>query len=224
MPGKSFRTSNRVYLGIIQGRIRQTVDEHTDGATRRDYELPSGVKGTKYEIVYFSWSGVIKSLEFKEWEKGENLNIEFEDAILSIDTNSKYFSSFVQKLKSIDISREIEIAPYDYEPEKGKRQIGVNIIQDGRKAQNYYYDVTSAIWVNGYPKPVGNTKSYKKDDWTVFYVAVKKFLKSEIESLGMQRKQYTASQDTEVDSIPVINVKKSSENEEKELDINDVPF
>ena len=243
MPGKQYTGSGKTYLYIIGGNICQKVDEETPGARKRNFENPTTkVKGSKWEIVYRSWEGIIKSLSFRDTDFGHQLNIEFDDAVLTLDTTSRYFSEFAKKLPSIEIEEPVEIAPYDFEPEPNDRKIGINLIQNGKKAKNYYWDETEEKPCHGIPVPIGNTKTYKSDDWQVFYIGVKKFFIAEIEKMNMSKahkteeqemaeeEEYHAPKASKVDEeIPVINPKekpttKKIEAEEDEIKIEDVPF
>lgn len=237
MPGKQFTGSSKTYLYIIGGNICEKVDESTPGARKREFENPkTKEKGAKWEVVYRSWEGVIKTLTFKDTDFGHQLNVEFDDAALTLDTTSRYFSDFAKKLPSIKIGESVEVAPYDWEPEPGKRSIGMHLIQNEKKAKNYYWDNTEEKPCHGIPVPIGNTKAYKSDDWKVFYIGVKKFFISEIEKLGMNKVYKTEEQETEneeentyspqssqVDEeIPIVNQEETKE--EDTVDINKVPF
>lgn len=246
MPGKQFTGSSKTYLYIIGGNICTKVDESTPGARKREFENPTTkVKGYKWEVVYRSWEGIIRSLDFRDTDYGHQLNIEFDDAVLTLDTESRYFSEFAKKLPCITLSEPVEVAPFDWEPEPNKRSIGMHLIQNGKKAKNFYWDEIENKTCHGIPVPVGDTKAYKSDDWKVFYIGVKKFFIREIEKMGMSKADIAGEQDMEneeardaifapktskVDEeIPVINPKekpttKKIEAEEDEIKIDDVPF
>lgn len=234
-----FAGSSKTYLYIIGGNICQKVDETTPGARRREFENPTTkAKGFKWEMVYRSCEGVIQSLNFRDTDYGHQLNVEFDDAVLTLDTSSRYFSEFAKKLPSIKIGEPIEVAPYDWEPEPGKRSIGMNLIQNGKKAKNYYWDEVEEKPCHGIPVPTGNTKTYNSDDWQVFYIGVKKFFIAEIEKLGMKKvekqedeEEYSAPKSSKVDEeIPIVGMeekpknKKVSLDNEEEIKIEDVPF
>ena len=165
MPGKQYTGGDWTYLYIIGGNICQNVEKDSEGARRRDWETKDGKKGTKYELVYRSWEAMIKSLTFKDTDYGTQLNVEMEDATLTLPTDSRYFSDFAKKVKSLDLTKPVEFAPYDWEPEPGKRSIGINLLQGGKKVTNYYWNDVDSTWVHGIPQPVGETKYFKSDDW-----------------------------------------------------------
>lgn len=181
MPGQTFG-SNKPYLYIIDGVLKQKATENTSGAVRRDYETKDGKKSFKWEISYKSWTGKLKDLRVKESEFGENLEVEFKDAIFTIGVESRYFKDFLQKLPNVNMNRVITVSPYAFES-NGKPLKGVTIYQDGEKLKNYYWDEGAGKYCNGFPLPVGDTSQFKKDDWTVYYLGVKKFLLSELDRL-----------------------------------------
>lgn len=220
--------SNNTYLYIIGGNICQKVEETTPGARRREFENPTTkAKGVKFEIVYRSWEGIIRTLSFRDTDFGHQLNVEFDDAVLTIDTSSRYFSDFAKKLPSINIEEPIEIVPYDWEPEPGKRSIGMNLVQHGKKMKNYYWDELENKPCHGIPAPIGNTKTYKSDDWKVFYISVKKFFISEIEKLGMS-KENKKEQEQQEEEMAVYTPQKVDVEipivKQEEIKVKDIPF
>ena len=176
MPGKTFE-GGRTYLSIVGGKIRNKVTEDTPGAVLRKYELPNGTKGEKWELVYESWEGQIKSLRMNETEYGKYLEVEFEDAVLSIHADSRYFGDFVKKLASADLSQAISVRPYDFEDDNKKKVVGVTLMQGETKLTDYFYDFAKKEYKHDFPK-AGNTskKPYDKDDWKAYFLGVKKFL------------------------------------------------
>ena len=239
MPGERFG-SRKPYLSIIQGTLKQKVTPETKDAERRDYELKDGTKGTKYELSFKSWRGVVQDLRLKEGEYGETLEVEFEDAILTINTDSRYFNDFVKKLVSADISKEIEVSPFDFESE-GKKLTGVSIYQQKNgervKLENHFWNDKDKKSCNGMPIPSGDTNRFKKDDWKMYFILVKKFLVAQL--LKINEKIEEESLKTAVDSaiddeIPTINPRKKEEEvsipeakeeeEENEIKLEDIPF
>ena len=51
MPGEKFG-ARKIYLSIVQGRIRQKVAEGTEGAEKREYKVQNGTTGEKWDICY----------------------------------------------------------------------------------------------------------------------------------------------------------------------------
>ena len=222
MPGEEINNS-MPFISIISGKIRQRVEESTPGAVRRDYELKDGTKGFKYELSYSSWRGTIIKIVFKDTKYGEMMNVYFDDAILSINTESRYFNDFARKIFSADISDEIIVAPYDFEPQ-GKKKTGLNLYQ-GRiakecKLQDYFYDPIKKKSINGMPEPEGDTKAYSKSDWKMYFMLVRKFLISKLKELEFSE---VAPQEKEEQDNSEI---KDSEivGKKDEVSLADIPF
>lgn len=263
MPGKQFGV-RKPYLSIIQGTLRQQIDEtifndmnkksEKHNAVKRDYELKNGNKGTKYELVFMEWYGRIEDVRLKDTQYGEQLEVEFDDAIMVINTDSRYFTDFVKKLASININQTVVVHPFDFEPEPGKKATGVAITQNDQKVKSYYDTKDeNGKWlsIHGFPRPTGNTKHFKKDDWKAYFLEVKRFLKSEVErirqDIDMSVPDISAKapegeklEDHEVDNGPIREdevvtegytnseqykgVKPAVDDDKEEVRLEDVPF
>lgn len=219
MPAIEKTYSDKTYLSIVGGNLSQKVNEGTPGAVRREYELKNGTKGIKYEIIHQGWHGMIRSIYAKEGEFGEVLNVVFDDAVISIPTNSRYFSDFAKKIMSADLDQEVFIAPFDFETDEGKRMTGVSVIQNGIKLKNFYWDEEAKKPIKMFPVPEGDTRTYNSDDWRVYFIQVKRFLLSQLSTLTFSNKT-PEEQPEPIDDIPVIQLDK----EDGEVKIEDVPF
>lgn len=213
MPGTMYEGGG-VYLSIIGGRIRQKVDEGTEGAVLRKYETPTGEKGEKWELVYNTWEGVVKGLKIVENDYGKFLNVVFDDATLSIHSDSRYFSDFVKKLAGADLSKSIKVQPYDFEDENKKKVTGVNVYQGTDKLKDFFYDFEEKKQLNGFPV-AGHSKAkpYDKDDWKMYFMEVKKFLIAYI-MLNIEPKIVHAEEER-------VEIPKG---EEKEINLAQIPF
>ena len=230
MPGKKFE-SNKIYLSIIQGTLRQQVDENHEGAIKREYEK-DGVKKTKWELHFKSWFGYIVDLVVKETDYGEILNIVFEDAILTVNVESKYFQDVVRKLVGANMHKEFTFSPFDWE-ENGKRRTGVSIEQDGEKIKSYFYNDVDKTYCNGWPKPTGDTTKFKTDDWKIFYIQVKKFLLTQVELL---KEKLQETDDSEIKESEIVSETKTEdeintelselkeEENDNEIKLSDIPY
>lgn len=170
--------SGKVYLSIIEGKLRQKVTEDTEGAVKRDWEAPDGSKGTKWELIYNSVSGTVTRLYTKDSDYGQFLVIEFDGGeSLSLHTDHRFFSDTVKKLASCNLAEPIEMSPYDFEDDAGKRIVGMSIKQGGHKVKDFFYDFEKKKNLNGFPEPAKDArKTYSKDDWKMYFLQVKKFL------------------------------------------------
>ena len=99
-----------------------------------------------------------------------------------MNTNSRYFSDFVQKLASADITQEVLISPKDYEKD-GRRIIGVSVWQNNEYLGNYFYDYETRTQKNGMPAPTGDVKKYNSDKWKIYFLTQKQFLEDYVENI-----------------------------------------
>ena len=217
MPGEMFG-SRKPYLSIIQGVLRQKVAEGTPNAEKREYELANGVKGSKWELSFKSWNGKVAALRLKDGEYGESLEVEFEDAVLTMSTEDRYFSDFAKKIMGADINKEISVSPYDFEV-NGERKRGLSVYQgkgeDGKKIklQSFYWNDVDKKPCNGMPQPSGDTKKFKKDDWKVFFISVKKFLITEVLKLNEKiiKTEEIVQPEMEIDEAGIAELEESKD-------------
>lgn len=183
--GLKLEDTNKYLTVLSDGKIRMTVPEGHEGAVKREYETSKGEKGSKWELVIREVSGTISHMGMRKTDYGKVLNISIGDAdevyILSLNTASPFGEDFMKKLPNIDLSKEVVIAPYSFEDDRGKSRKGLSIYQDDKKVENYYYDSEKKESLNGLPAPEGDVKEYDSDDWKAYYLSVRKFLVKEVE-------------------------------------------
>jgi len=242
MPGNKIG-SGKPFISIVEGQIKQKVKEGTPESERRDYELPDKTTGFKFELSFGSWTGTVEDLRIKEGKFGQVLEIEFEDATLSMGTKSKYFGDFAKKMKSGDIDKEITVAPFDFEDENKKNRRGLSIYQGGTERenllQNYYWNDKDKKSTHGMPDPVGDTRKFGDDEWSEYFIGVKRFLiKDVLEPLmdHIGERDIKESVDEMInegadEEIPTINENtdtlpepREDEKKEEEIKIEDIPF
>lgn len=219
MPGELLKTT-KPYLSIVQGRLNQKVSEDTEGAVKREYELKDGTKGVKFVKYFKNWTGRITDLRVKQTDFGQMLDVVFDDAVLSLNTESRYFTDFSKKLRGANVNQPITIAPFDFEPD-GKRVVGVLMVQNGQKLRNYYWENETKRTINGFPIP--QEKNMTKDDWKVFFIGVKKFLLKELE-LIKQEINPEVTQEMVDESFDEAIVEAQNEMEDEEIDVKNIPF
>ena len=180
----------KTYLRILNsdGTIRTTVPEGTQGAVARVWEAPDGSKGTKHELVFSRLSGLITDIKFVDGDYGQNLVIEFTkgDGVvyLSLGVSSPFAEDMMKKLPNVDLKKEVIIAPYAFEDERGKTKKGVTLYQDGTEPENkvgnffqeWDNDKKQFIYKNDYPKPKGDTSTYSSDKWKAYFLDCRIFL------------------------------------------------
>jgi hypothetical protein len=188
-------SSDKQYLSIVQGSLRQSVPEGTPDSVRREWEA-GGDKGVKHEIVFKAITGIITDVNFYDGEsngrKFTNLNIVLDEnesgkkPVISVGVSTRYASDILKKLPGVDFAQEVRIRPYAFIPEgEDKTVTGVEITQKDRsgnftrKADSFFHAKAGdgkTIVKNGFPKPDGDTRDYTSDDWQAFYVQVRRFL------------------------------------------------
>jgi len=177
--------SSTLYLYIIQGHLMQKVSEDTPGAVKREWETRDGNSGVKWEIQYKNLTGMITNIAFKTGEYGEQCLIKMtadgEAAQLQIGTESRYFASFAQRFKNIDLNKVVTLNAYDFEKD-GKTRKGMSITQEGNKVQSYFWDDTAKTNINGLPQPNNRGAAFDNDDWKMYFIQLKKFLKRHVET------------------------------------------
>lgn len=180
-------TSNKIYLSIVQGTITQKVTEDTPNAKKRAYEKANGEMSEKWELQFKNVSGKITNLQFKESPFGEQFVIQLQDVdevyVLQFPVDSKYFTDFGKKISNIDLSGEVVLSPFDFEVE-GNRKTGITIYQEGTKIDNYFWNAETRESLYGFPQPKENGKGYDSDDWKMYFIEVKKFLKAHVKGIS----------------------------------------
>ena len=199
------------YLTIIAGKLSQKVSEDTDGAIKREYDV-DGNKGVKWELRYKNLSGFITWIEFKQSDYGEmcivTIEQNWEVDKLTINTDSRYFADLGRKISNIDLSKTVFINPYDFE-KNGKQIRWLDIKQDWEKITDAYYDWETKKTKKGFPAVNDeDKKKYDKDDWKMFFIQIKKYLKAEMEKI----------------EFPTVDTGVKIEEKEDELSVEDLPF
>lgn len=171
------------------GTFRLTVKEGTPDAEYREYETSDGKKGGKWELVYKSLSGRITNLQTYDGDYGTNLMVtmtyegtdgEETSDIISIGVGTPYGEDFMKKLPNINLDEFVTMSPYSFEDDNGKIRKGITVKQGDTKLTNFFYkagaDGERGENINGYPDPEGDTSTYTKDDWKIYFMKARKFL------------------------------------------------
>lgn len=165
------------YLNIVQGKLRMPTSEDNPKAVKREWEAKDGTKGIKHELVYDEISGVITSIKFKQSDFGEQLSIgikDDKDYIINMPSDSRYAINFMRRLPAVDLGQKVELKPYDVTDDDGKRNTGIKITQ-GEVIKDQFYDAEKKKNVGGMPEM--KVENPDADDWKVYFIGVKKFLK-----------------------------------------------
>ncbi len=183
MPGQAINSNRKPYLKIIAGNFMQPSKAGEAGSVLREYELPNGSKGSKWEIPFMNWEAKIIGITFKESEYGETCNIELDDAFIQLNIEGRYFQDLACKLFSADLSKPILLHPYDMTIDDKKRT-GVSVQQGGVKLKNYFFDGTKNL--HGFPE-VDQVKKAKKSYWKMYFAEVAEFLVEKLKELKFEK-------------------------------------
>jgi len=185
----------RLLYVLADGKLREQVDETTEGAARRVVKDDDGtVKAEKWELTYPGIKGFITGVTLYEGDYGTNINIAVKDSndeefTLSLKAASKFGEDFLHKLPNVDFTKEITIKPYDFEKD-GRRNSGVSLEQDEQKLTNAFnvYDKDTGEWqtlVDGYPQPDAKTKEKGGDKWKIFFAQRRDWLIEHLTEKGL---------------------------------------
>ena len=173
------KASGRFISIKADGKFHEKVNEGTDGAILRSYELRDGTKGEKWELVYQKIEAFITDIRFEDGEFGENLIITFKDGdnevSLSQGTSTSFGEDILKKLPAIDFAEKVGMQPYAFEDERGKLKQGVSIWQKSDKVMSAFWDGEKNL--HGFPElKKEEYENWSKDDWKIHFLQVRKFL------------------------------------------------
>lgn len=178
------------YYTIIDGSFRVQVDQNDPEAVQRDWESADGKSsGTKYERIVNSVIGYIESIQFYEGEYGTEINVGFDMTddgyrpIVALKLSSREGEDFLKKLPNIDLLREVRLRPFNFNGDEGDEVRGMDVRQEDehgefKKKIKSYFQTDDRKSINGYPVPEGDPGDFSKDDWKIYFLQTRKFLKT----------------------------------------------
>lgn len=174
------KPTNKKYISIIDGTLRERSYEGAEGAVKRDIELKDGTKMFKWEIIYKNIEGVIDRIGFKDGEYGKNIEVEIDGVTLSIGVKTNYGTDLMKKLPEVNLAEPVVLAPYAFVDDLGKSRKGITVYQNDKKIPSYFHTMDGKKFkaINGFPIPVkpANGDKYTKNEWIAFYLRVEDFL------------------------------------------------
>lgn len=185
------------YYTIKEGTFRLPTTKEDPQAVVREYTNPKTKEsGVAYERSYKALYGIIEDVSFRETSLKDgtvlrsiniNLGENEEDGVamvVSMPQDSRFSSDFLKKLPNIDLTKEVRLMPYDFEPKQGPRQVGLAVHQQDaegkfkQKVEDFFTekiedgDKTRYLNKHGYPEATDKDKK----DWPFYFKKVNKFL------------------------------------------------
>lgn len=216
------KQASKRFISIVGDTFRTKTAESNPKAVRRDYEMSDGTKGVKYELVYDCIEGaMITDVSFNEGKFGEQIYIDIADGKtenrIAIGLDSRYGKDFLKKLPNINLKKPVYMKPYNFIGENDNKIVGISIVQNGEKVQNYFWDSEKKEVKNGYPKK--EDREYSKKEWQIYLLECEEFLKKYTEeSVTFE------TVDKVVEDVFPSNEGVPEINYERDVKIEDVPF
>jgi hypothetical protein len=177
------------FLTVVAGKLREKVEEGTEGATKRTGEV-AGTPFEKWELVYPGITAFITKIELQDGKYGKNVLIRMTDAngeqfTISLGAeNSRTGVPFMEAIPNLDLTKEVTLKPYKFNNDKGENVEGMQILQDGNKIKSAFYDPETKSNLLGMPKAEAkkngevNWKLYfaQRDEWLQTYMLDNNFI------------------------------------------------
>jgi hypothetical protein len=160
------------FLTVVAGKLREKVEEGTEGATKRTGEV-AGTPFEKWELVYPGITAFITKIELQDGKYGKNVLIRMTDAngeefTVSLGAeNSRTGVPFMEAIPNLDLTEEVTLKPYKFNNDKGENVEGMQILQDGHKIKSAFYDPETKSNLLGMPK--AEAKSGKEINWKLYF-------------------------------------------------------
>jgi hypothetical protein len=177
------------FLTVVAGKLREKVEEGTEGATKRTGEV-AGTPFEKWELVYPGITAFVTKIELQDGKYGKNVLIRMTDAngeefTVSLGAeNSRTGVPFMEAIPNLDLTKEVTLKPYKFNNDKGENVEGMQILQDGNKIKSAFYDPETKSNLLGMPKAEPkkdgtiNWKLYfaQRDEWLQTYMLDNNFI------------------------------------------------
>lgn len=209
--------TQRIFLGISYGKIRQGCKPTDAGAVERKTKDGSSTWAIEYDFI----QGQLVDLYFKHHEEYGNsyvLCIDDDNSHYSVQVNedSKFGSQLMKAIPNLKQGQFYRFTPYDYMKD-GKTKRGLNIAKlmsmrdesDGDRVENFYQNFTQGpdgSWAsenkNGLPTFTG--KKDDKDEWKIYSIQATKFLREQAQEYlkGQFKRVENAAADAKDDGAP----------------------
>jgi hypothetical protein len=226
-------TTNRQYLNVGYGRIRQKCDKENPKAVEHTTQ-----KGDKnYAIEYAFLLGILDGISYRQSQDyGNSWNIDISDGKdhyrLQIPEQSRECGDLLKRIPNLQKGLVYKFTPFDFKKD-GKSKKGLSIKDVGDKPTESYYQKYTKIgedkWnvenIHEFPGPGFDVEAADSDDWKVYFIIVNKFLREKTlaflrtwdSNVPPETAEVKAEPETHEDAgIPFDEVPPS--------DMNDLPF
>jgi len=178
------------FLTVVAGKLREKVEEGTEGATKRSGEV-AGTPFEKWELIYPGITAFITKVELQDGKFGKNVLVHMTDSndesfIVSLGAeNSRTGVPMMEALPNIDMTKEVTLKPYKFTNDKGENVEGMKISQNDEKVYSAFYDPKAEPkQLLGMPAPkekkdgTVNWKLYfaERDEWLQNYLLENGFM------------------------------------------------
>lgn len=181
--------NNARFLTVVGGKLREKVDEGTEGAVKRSGEV-AGNPFEKWELIYPGITGFITKVELQDGKYGKNVLAHFTDEndneyIVSLGAeNSRTGVPFMMALPNLDLTKEVTLKPYKFDNDKGENVEGIKITQEGNPIKSAFYDPEKKENLRGMPKAEPNKRGEvnwklyfaQRDEWLQNYLLEEGFM------------------------------------------------
>lgn len=191
-------------------------------AVRREWKLPTGEEGVKWENHYAAIKGSITFITIRDTKFGTTqLNIGLQTknraVVLSTNTNSYFADSILQAIPNVDRNKDIEIEPAAYTNKKGKKVAFVKLTQDGKSVESafskYNEETKKYEALNGYPEPTFDRAKATKERWISYFSNARLYVQDYLTDKGL----LDADEEAPTVEEPVAE-------DTNTIEANDIPF
>jgi hypothetical protein len=170
---KVTQASSSSYLSFYNGKLTQSFNEQPE---QPQYQLNTRKKKDGSILYYYSFSSIsahISDIKVQNNEKFNAMEIRLwmesdgDKISLAFPFDSGYGKRFAKIFRNVDIMKEMTIVPYDITGNDGKRNVGLNLFQDGSKLTPAYSsdNLPPPVQVRGYE---GMTWDYREQNATLY--------------------------------------------------------
>lgn len=181
LPGTKKNQSNVYYWQIIQGLFARRVKEG-EGKMRT-----TKTNKIVYEDYVDSITGTLAGVHVHNGEYGETLVVTLIPAPgfkyqINIQKDSRFGTTFLERLPKLKIGDVIELKPYSFEDEKEKKISGMNVFKDNSKVESAFKVKTEGKWVTkgGYPEFPKDWNELSEKKKKYYFIEVDDFLTTKL--------------------------------------------